>query len=140
MIKKNIFVGVLLIAASAVTTSCSHDLDDMTPQQQAVDTYKRIFVETFGKPAANHTWGFEPIVQSATSRMLTRAENANGNEWADIKNSTGYGGWLVPDTLTEGQKERVRKYFQANPNLTFEDPHLENFFVQQVYKGATELH
>jgi len=138
MIKKNIFVGVLLIAASAVTTSCSHDLDDMTPQQQAVDTYKRIFVETFGKPAANHTWGFEPIVQSATSRMLTRAENANGNEWADIKNSTGYGGWLVPDTLTEGQKERVRKYFQANPNLTFEDPHLENFFVQQVYKGATE--
>ncbi len=61
--------------------------------------------------------------------------NANANEWADPQKS--YGGWIVPDTLTAGQKERVRKYFQANPNLGHEDPQWRHFFVQQVYKGGT---
>jgi len=62
--------------------------------------------------------------------------NANANEWADPQKS--YGGWIVPDTLTAGQKERVRKYFQANPNLGHEDPQWRHFFVQQVYKGGTQ--
>jgi len=62
--------------------------------------------------------------------------NANANEWADPQKS--YGGWIVPDTLTAGQKERVRKYFQANPNLGHQDPQWRHFFVQQVYKGGTQ--
>ena len=62
--------------------------------------------------------------------------NANANEWADPQKS--YGGWIVPDTLTAGQKERVRKYFQANPNLRHQDPQWRHFFVQQVYKGGTQ--
>lgn len=61
--------------------------------------------------------------------------NANADEWADPQKS--YGGWIVPDTLTAGQKERVRKYFQANPNLGHQDPQWRHFFVQQVYKGGT---
>lgn len=66
----------------------------------------------------------------------TRAENANANEWADPNKE--YGGWLVPDPLTEGQKLRAKAYFQAHPNLAYEDPHWHNFFVQQVYKGYTK--
>ena len=62
--------------------------------------------------------------------------NANANEWADPQKS--YGGWIVPDTLTAGQKERVRKYFQAKPNLGHQDPQWRHFFVQQVYKGGTQ--
>ena len=119
-------------------TSCSHDLDNMAPGDQVKDTYKRMFVETFGQPAVNQNWGFDAAETPTMSRM-TRAENANGNEWADISNSTGYGGWLVPDTLTEGQKIRAMAYFQANPRLTYEDPHWQNFFVQQVYKGGTNV-
>lgn len=121
----------------AAFTSCSHDLDNMAPADQVKDTYKRMFVETFGQPAVNQNWGFD-AAETPASRM-TRAENANGNEWADISNSTGYGGWLVPDTLTEGQKIRAMAYFQANPRLTYEDPHWQNFFVQQVYKGGTTV-
>ena len=64
--------------------------------------------------------------------------NANANEWADAADAPhGHGGWLVPDPLTADQKEIVRKYFQAVPNRTYEDPHLRHFFVQQVYKGGT---
>ena len=62
--------------------------------------------------------------------------NANANEWADPNKY--FGGWVVPDPLTQEQKDVVMAYFQAVPNLTYEDPHLRHFFVQQVYKGATQ--
>lgn len=65
--------------------------------------------------------------------------NANGNEWAASttgNNPKTFGGWVVPDPLTEGQQLRARKYFQANPKLTYDDPEWRHFFVQQVYKGG----
>ena len=74
----------------------------------------------------------------ATRRAMRRGNNANGDEWADVTNSTGFGGWLVPDSLTEGQKERVKAYFQNNPGGTYVNPEWENFFIQQVYKGGTD--
>ena len=61
--------------------------------------------------------------------------NANANEWADPNKY--FGGWLVPDPLTAEQKTIVKAYFQANPNLTYEDPEWRHFFVQQVYTGGT---
>ena len=61
--------------------------------------------------------------------------NANANEWADPAKE--FGGWVVPDPLTEDQKNVVTAYFQANPKLSFKDPEWRHFFVQQVYKGAT---
>ena len=64
----------------------------------------------------------------------TRAENKNLNEWGDPDKNNGTA-YDVPDALTEGQKYRVRRYFQENPNLTYEDPHYTTFFIQQVYKG-----
>ena len=131
-------IGIATLAMGVGFTSCSHNFDDWSPTEEVNNNYNRLFIETFGEPATNHNWGFDAPETPATSR-ITRAENANGNEWADISNSTGYGGWLVPDTLTEGQKLRVMAYFQANPNLTYEDPHWQNFFVQQVYKGGTNV-
>lgn len=62
--------------------------------------------------------------------------NANANEWADPNKE--FGGWLVPDPLTDEQKDVVRQYFQAVPNRTYQDPEWRHFFVQQVYKGATQ--
>ena len=62
----------------------------------------------------------------------TRTASTNHNQWGDITQGFDVN---VPPALTEGQKLRVRMYFQANPNLTYVDPHYTNFFVQQVYKG-----
>ena len=103
-------------------------------------------MDLYGNIDPNHDWGFKSLnsIAIANSRAAagtraagTRGENANANEWADVSNSTGYGGWKVPPALTEGQKLRVKAYFQANPDLQYNDPHLKNFFVQQVYKGGT---
>lgn len=62
----------------------------------------------------------------------TRTASTNHNQWGDITQGFDVN---VPPALTEGQKLRVRMYFQANPNLTYRDPGYTNFFVQQVYKG-----
>jgi hypothetical protein len=63
--------------------------------------------------------------------------NANANEWADPTPGKEFGGWIVPYPLTDEQKAVVKAYFQAVPNLTYDDPHYRHFFVQQVYKGNT---
>lgn len=62
----------------------------------------------------------------------TRTASTNHNQWGDATQGFNVN---VPPALTDGQKLRVRMYFQANPNLTYRDPGYTNFFVQQVYKG-----
>ena len=150
--KKYLMTGIAALAMCAGFTSCSHDLDAPSQEdinnleaQKISNSYNQAFIATFGQPAANQNWGFG----SSSTRALTRANqgenyaetstgiNANANEWADAADAPhGHGGWLVPDPLTNGQKERVKAYFQANPNLTYTDPEWRHFFVQQVYKGG----
>lgn len=157
--KKYLMTGIAALTLAGIFTSCSHDMDlysggDTT--ETIKKNYENAFNETFGQPAPTLDWGFGPSTVAGT-RGVTRANegatypathsyqdangnviagaNMNHNEWADP--SKEFGGWIVPDALTEGQKLRVQKYFQANPNLTYEDPHFRHFFVQQVYTGGT---
>ena len=157
--------GIAALAMCAGFTSCSHDLSDPTQEDinnylalKVTDNYKRAFINQFGQPAENQDWGFS---SASNARALTRANsgedypathyytdangkniagaNMNHNQWGSTDlQSNPFGGWIVPDPLTEGQKERVRLYFQANPNLSYEDPHFRHFYVQQVYKGGTK--
>ena len=155
--KKYLMTGISAIIMSGLFTSCSHDMNSYIGDktQEIKQNYENAFVETFGQPAATQTWGFGPA--TAGTRGMTRSNpgetypathsyqdasgaviagaNMNHNEWADP--SKEFGGWVVPDALTEGQKLRVQKYFQANPNLAYEDPHFRHFFIQQVYTGGT---
>ena len=129
--KKYLMTGMAAVALCGAFTSCSRESDfgAQTPQQSIQETYETAFKTRFGEPAPEQDWGFG-------TRALTRAIDPtqeqraypNGNQWATQ--------WLVPDTLTDGQKLRVQKYFQYNqyPGGTT-DPDLVNFFVQQVYDG-----
>ena len=151
--KKYLMTGVAALAFAATFTSCSKagDLYDegrveKEKEQAIVNSYEKAFEAAFGKVGANVDWGF------SSRKAFTRAQdqnypatsghiNANGNEWAASTtgdNPKTYGGWLVPAPLTEGQIERVKAYFQANPNLEYKDPHWRHFFVQQVYKGGDD--
>ena len=150
------------VAMGVAFTSCSHNTDlyggeegggkinGRTAQEQIeLDkaVYNAAFEKAFGKVAPTVDWGF-----GSGTRAFTRAQdqdypatshhiNANGNEWAASTtgdNPKTYGGWLVPAPLTEGQIKRVKAYFQANPNLKYEDPHWRHFFIQQVYKGGDD--
>ena len=138
--KKYLMTGIAALALCAGFTSCSHDLDAPSQEeinqleaQKIVKTYKAAFEQYIGgKVASNQTWGF-----SGTFATTTRAENANANEWADPNKA--YGGLKVPPALTDEQKAVVKKYFQTHPNLGYEDPKWTNYFMQQVYKGHTDV-
>ena len=157
--KKYLMTGIAALTLAGIFTSCSHDMDLYSggdTSKKIIENYENAFVQTFGQPAPTQDWGFGSATVAGT-RGMTRANegatypatheykdangymiagaNMNHNEWADP--SKEFGGWVVPDALTEGQKLRVQKYFQANTNLTYEDPHFRHFFVQQVYTGGT---
>ena len=140
--KKYLMTGIAALALCATFTSCSHDLESMSQEEwnemnakKIVDNYEKAFEATFGKPAANQNWGF------GTLNTRTRADG----EWANYHGAYPDAhlwtskGFQAPDALTPGQKLRVQFYFQTvkNPGGT-EDYGPLDFFVQQVYDGATD--
>jgi hypothetical protein len=153
--KKYLMMGAAALAFGFAVVSCSSNDDIYNPDAQSdliVANYQKAFIHVFGQPAANHTWGFGSPTRATRSGNtgetypatheykdangnVIAGANMNHNEWGDPKKE--YGGWIVPDPLTEGQKLRVKAYFQSKPDISYEDPHFRHFFVQQVYKGAT---
>ena len=143
--------GLFTLTIGGLLTSCTHDEEYSTLVESKLQAYEKVFKQEFGEISPDQDWGFgTSSIQARTRAYMTRAQkvnagenypqtstgiNANANEWADPAKE--FGGWLVPDPLTEGQKLRVMKYFQANPNLDYKDPEWRHFFVQQVYKGGT---
>lgn len=120
--KKYLMLGV---AALALASCNKNDFTPMTQSERVQSQYNQAFVNTFGQPAANQTWGFGGV---------TRAANVNKNQWGN----PNYGNWQIPPALSEGQMKRVKAYFQQNPNLTWKAPTYTNYFVQQVYKGGID--
>ena len=130
--KKYLMIGFAAVAFAACS---NHDFETTTQADIDKAKYDQAFISYIGgRPAANQNWGFGP-----STRAFTRGHDANANEWANNKDNdnTGHGGWIVPDELSEGQKLRIKAYFQNNTNLSYQDPELTNFFVQQVYKGGS---
>ena len=143
--KKYLINGLLAIVAGGFAASCAdHDVDYVPLAQQKAQAYDQAFKEMIGGNIdPNQNWGFEVTESSgdfdplAAARSNTRSENANANEWADPNKE--YGGLLVPPPLTDEQIAVVKKYFQTVPNITYNDPHWTNYFIQQVYKGHTDV-
>ena len=133
--RKYLMTGVAALAICAAFTSCSkseelYDQGVVDGQKVASieEQYAAAFTRFIGGPVgANVDWGFG-------AKAGTRAANTEHNQWAAVDNIYKL---LVPPALTDGQKQRVKIYFQYNRYLTYEDPHLTDFFVQQVYEGST---
>lgn len=138
--KKFFGIGLLALLATAyLTSSCSRDEFDGTLLEAKAEAFNNAFKDVYGDPDPQHTWGFG---DNSSTRAFTRAfsnylnqegANTNKNQWGD----PNYFNLQIPPALTDGQKERVRKYFQTHKPLTYVDPHYTHFFIQQVYKGGT---
>ena len=71
--KKYLMMGAAVLAMSSAFVSCSSDKDLYDPNGKVnlvIDNYNKLFVETFGQPAANQNWGFGA---TPTSARATRA-------------------------------------------------------------------
>lgn len=133
--KKYLITGALALVACATLTSCHSD-DELSGSliEQKMKAYEQVFEEEFGKVDPNQDWGFgtaELLARTRAAMARTRTAYTNANEWAND--------WIVPQELTAQQKLRVTRYFQThyNPGST-PDYGVKNYFVQQVYDGATD--
>ena len=130
--KKYLMTGMAAVVFGGLFTSCSHDIEsDGSAQETIQKTYEEAFITRFGTPASTVDWGF------GSTQASTREENANANEWADPEKA--YGGLLVPPAITPTQAAVVKTYFQTHPDLGYKDPEWSNYFIQQVYKGHTDV-
>ncbi len=119
----------MALAFCSMFVGCSDDDEWMSYADAKVQAFDEAFTKIYGQIDPRQDWGFG----IANQANYTREVNANANEWADPNKS--YGGLLVPPALTEEQIAVVKAYFQAVPNLGYEDPQWTNYFIQQVYKG-----
>ena len=129
MMKRYLMTGLAVVAMCGLFSGCSKDIEtgEDNVEFNIIENYENAFMTRFGQPAETLTWGFGDVVAG------TRGHNANANEWADPTKE--YGGWTVPDPLTEKQKLRVKAYFQAIQYPGGTNCNYKDFFVQQVYKG-----
>lgn len=126
--KKFFGIGLLALLTTAyLTSSCSRDEFSGSLLEAKAEAFKNAFKEVYGDPDPQHNWGFG---DDATTRAFTRAAEPRANEWAAT--------YKVPAPLTDGQKNRVMKYFQYNNTPGGTTMNYTNYFVQQVYKGGTK--
>ena len=127
--KKYLIRGTLALVLGGLLASCQKD-EDLQGSLVAdkIVTFEKVFKEEFGEIDPNHTWGFGTTSKVSAARAVTRAHNKNSNMWASQ-------GWIIPDPLTDEQKDKVRRYFQQNKQPQGVSLNFTNFFVQQVYEG-----
>ena len=133
--RKYLITGAMALVAGFYLTSCTHDdigYDNLYDEK--TQSFEKVFKDLYGTIDPNHDWGFTPyaidgLTTVSATRAATRGHNANANEWAAT--------WVVPNALTEAQKDKVRRWFQQHQNPEGVAFSYSNFFVQQVYKGGT---
>ena len=131
--------GVAALAICAAFTSCSKS-DELYDQgvvdgqikESVNEQYAAAFEKAFGKVGPNVDWGFGSGAGTRGLSDKTAGADKNRGLWAATDDNYNL---LVPTPLTSDQRLRVRAYFQAHPNLSWQAPTMTNYFVQQVYKG-----
>lgn len=113
MMKKYLMLGV---AALALASCNKTEFEPYTPEQIVEAKYNQAFIQTFGQPAANHTWGF------GTTRA---AINVNGNMWESCP-SLG----ATEDADVTAYVRALTTYPKVAPTG------LVNYYVTQVHCGT----
>ena len=105
--KKYLITAALAVAISGAFVSCSDDIASDSLIEQKAKTFEKVFVEAYGTPAPNHTWGFKKNVTRGVngwkSMSITRGEYADANLW--------YQTYKVPANVTAKEKKLVTDYF-----------------------------
>ena len=74
--KKYLMTGIAALAMGGMFTSCSHDMSlyNGDGTKAVVEKYEQAFVDAYGEPDANQTWGFgEKTTTVAGTRGMTRS-------------------------------------------------------------------
>lgn len=125
------------IAAAAIClglASCSrYDYTLISEGEQAYVNYENAFIEKFGEPAPDQTWGFGSAdANGGASRAITRTANTNSNQWFD-ENQMNY---KKPADITQAEIDYVMNWFATHTKADGQTLDINNYFIQQIgYSG-----
>lgn len=146
--KKYLITAALAVAISGAFVSCSDDIAYDSVIDQKAKAFEEVFVEAYGTPAPNHTWGFKKsdVTRSANGwksmNKITRSQGDNScgtcikPDMTNFPNyDTQYPNYTTPAPITDYERSYVKQWFEENHGFT-EGLDIENFYVQQVWGEA----
>ena len=124
---------MMVVAALAFAGCAKNEIEFLQPPTGEEPTDKDLYDAAFkayigGTIPTTQSWGFsETGTASAPSH---RAANTNSNQWEDQ-------GYTIPADITPAELEKVLEVFNQEGATSYTSLiNLDEFFVQQVYKGV----
>lgn len=128
--------GVAAAAICLGLASCSRfDYTLISEGEQAYVNYENAFIEKFGEPAPDQTWGFGSADANGggvAQRAITRTANPNSNQWFDEKERN----YKKPADITQAEIDYVMNWFATHTKADGQTLDIKNYFIQQIgYSG-----
>ena len=129
--------GVAAAAICLGLASCSRfDYTLISEGEQAYVNYENAFIEKFGEPAPDQTWGFGSADANGggvAQGAATRAANTNSYLWFD-ENQLYY--YKKPADITQAEIDYVMNWFATHTKADGQTLDINNYFIQQIgYSG-----
>lgn len=126
--RKQLMTGVAAAAICLGFASCSrYDFTPISEGEQAYANYENAFIEKFGEPAPDQTWGFGSADANnggVAQGAATRTANPNSTQWANTYN--------VPAEITDAERKYVMDWFATHTKAEGEPLDVKNYFIQHV--------
>ena len=134
--RKQLMTGVAAAAICLGLASCSRfDYTLISEGEQAYVNYENAFIEKFGEPAPDQTWGFGSADANGggvAQGAITRTANPNSNQWFD-ENQMNY---KKPADITQAEIDYVMNWFATHTKADGQTLDINNYFIQQIgYSG-----
>ena len=124
--------GVAAAAICLGLASCSRfDYTLISEGEQAYVNYENAFIEKFGEPAPDQTWGFGSADANGggvAQGAITRAANTESNRWF-VENQLNY---KKPADITQAEINHVMKWFATHTKADGQTLDINNYFIQQI--------
>ena len=130
--RKQLMTGVAAAAICLGLASCSRfDYTLISEGEQAYVNYENAFIEKFGEPAPDQTWGFGSADANGggvAQGAITRAANTESNRWF-VENQLNY---KKPADITQAEINHVMKWFATHTKADGQTLDINNYFIQQI--------
>lgn len=123
--KKYLLEAIMAVAVTGAFVSCSDDVVSGSLIEQKAKAFEETFIEAFGQPAPNHTWGFTRNNITEANGVTRTVHKRDPEQGFDYEHE--------PPAVTQKEADFVYKWFQEHEGLTPRGLDWDTFYLQQVY-------
>lgn len=126
--KKYLIQGMLALAATLMLTGChEEDVFSGSTLDQKAKAYEETFVEAFGMPNKNHTWGFGTVGNARTRTVLKE------DMWDDTQELINTIQANAPALITPDERTYIAEWFADPAHYGFtKGLDISDFYLQHV--------